>query len=78
MKRWYDNWDAISPIIKFSGDVRTVIYTTNTIESLNSTCRRPEQPAHRVPERRGLAESAVSVRVRGCEEADNAKKELLV
>ena len=40
MKRWYDNWDAISPIFKFSADVRTVIYTTNAIESLNSTYRR--------------------------------------
>ena len=40
MKRWYDNWDAISPIFKFSKDVRMVIYTTNTIESLNSTYRR--------------------------------------
>lgn len=37
MKRWYDNWDAISPIFKFSKDVRMVIYTTNAIESLNST-----------------------------------------
>jgi len=40
MKRWYDNWDAISPIFKFSTDVRTIIYTTNAIESLNSTYRR--------------------------------------
>ncbi len=40
MKRWYDNWDAISPIFKFSNDVRTVIYTTNAIESLKSTYRR--------------------------------------
>ena len=40
MKRWYDNWDAISPIFKFSADVRTIIYTTNAIESLNSTYRR--------------------------------------
>lgn len=40
MKRWYDNWDAISPIFKFSSEVRTVIYTTNAIESLNSTYRR--------------------------------------
>lgn len=37
MKRWYDNWDAITPIFKFSPDVRKVIYTTNAIESLNST-----------------------------------------
>lgn len=40
MKRWYDNWDAISPIFKFSSTVRKVIYTTNAIESLNSTYRK--------------------------------------
>lgn len=34
------NWDAISPIFKFSKDVRMVIYTTNAIESLNSAYRR--------------------------------------
>lgn len=40
MKRWYDNWDCISPIFKFSSAVRKVIYTTNAIESLNSTYRK--------------------------------------
>ena len=40
MKRWYDNWDAVTPIFKFSPEVRKVIYTTNAIESLNSTYRR--------------------------------------
>ncbi len=40
MKRWYDNWDAVSPIFKFSSTVRKVIYTTNAIESLNSTYRK--------------------------------------
>jgi putative transposase len=40
LKSWFKNWDAISPIFKFSADVRTVIYTTNAIESLNSTYRR--------------------------------------
>ena len=34
------NWDAISPIFKFSTTVRKVIYTTNAIESLNSTYRK--------------------------------------
>ena len=32
MKRWKDNWDAVSPIFKFSTTVRKVIYTTNAIE----------------------------------------------
>jgi transposase-like protein len=40
MKSWTTNWDVISPIFKFSADVRKVIYTTNAIESLNSTYRR--------------------------------------
>ncbi len=40
MKRWYDNWDAVSPIFKFSAVVRKVIYTTNSIESLNATYRK--------------------------------------
>ena len=40
MKRWDENWDVISPMFKFSQDVRKVIYTTNAIESLNSALRR--------------------------------------
>ena len=40
MKRWERDWDAISPIFKFSSDVRSVIYTTNAIESLNATYRK--------------------------------------
>lgn len=40
MKRWEENWDVISPMFKFSADVRKVMYTTNAIESLNSVLRR--------------------------------------
>ena len=40
MKRWKDNWEAISPIFKFSATAPKVIYTTNAIESLNSTYRK--------------------------------------
>lgn len=40
MQRWADNWDVISPMFKFSAQVRKVIYTTNAIESLNSGYRR--------------------------------------
>ncbi len=40
MRSWETNWDAISPIFKFSANVRSVIYTTNAIESLNSTYRK--------------------------------------
>lgn len=37
MERWYKNWAAITPIFNFKASVRKVIYTTNAIESLNST-----------------------------------------
>lgn len=40
MRSWKQNWDAISPIFKFSIEVRKVIYTTNAIESLNATYRK--------------------------------------
>lgn len=40
MKSWKYNWDTISQIFKFSVVVRKVIYTTNTIKSLNFTYRK--------------------------------------
>ena len=40
MNRWEENWDAISPIFKFSKDVHTAFYTTNAIEPLNASYRR--------------------------------------
>lgn len=40
MKSWYTNWDALTPLYKFSENVRKLIYTTNAIESLNSSYRR--------------------------------------
>lgn len=55
MKSWYKNWDVISPIFKFSADVRKVIYTTNAIESLKS-----EQTEKRVSQRYGAVKGTVS------------------
>ena len=40
MKRWIENCDVVVPIFKFSKDVRKIIYTTNAIESLNSSYRK--------------------------------------
>ena len=40
MKSWKQNWDAVSPIFKFSTEVRKVMYTTNAIEGLNATYRK--------------------------------------
>ena len=43
MNRRHGSWDAVSPIFKFSKDVRTAFYTTNAIESPNSSCRLNRQ-----------------------------------
>lgn len=40
MNRWEDNWSVICPFYKFSQRIRKMIYTTNSIESLNSGYRR--------------------------------------
>ena len=40
MTSWYQNWYVLIPIFKFSLEVRKVIYTTNAIESLNSTYKK--------------------------------------
>ena len=40
MSSWYQHWAVLTPIFKFSLKVRKVIYTTNAIESLNSTYKK--------------------------------------
>ena len=37
---WRTNWERVVPFLDFPPDVRRVIYTTNAIESLNSTLRK--------------------------------------
>ena len=60
MKCWKDNWDTISPILKFSSDIRKVIYTTNSIESLNFHLSEIKSAEKRISERYSVAESPVS------------------
>ena len=37
---WRSNWERVVPFLDFPPDVRRVVYTTNAIESLNSTLRK--------------------------------------
>ncbi len=37
---WHSHWDNIIPFFAYSEEIRKVIYTTNAIESLNSTLRK--------------------------------------
>ena len=39
-KTWEENWDAICPFFQFSEHIRRIMYTTNTIESLNRQFRK--------------------------------------
>jgi putative transposase len=38
------NWGRIAPMFEYPAEIRRVIYTTNAIESLNSTLRRAVNP----------------------------------
>ena len=57
MKSWEVNWDVLSPIFKFSKDVRKVIYTTNAIESLNSTYKKLNSQRRVFPSDKALLKS---------------------
>lgn len=37
---WRDNWERVVPFLDFPPEIRRVIYTTNAIESMNSTLRK--------------------------------------
>jgi putative transposase len=37
---WRSNWERVVPFLDFPPDVRRIIYTTNAIESLNSSLRK--------------------------------------
>lgn len=54
MKSWELNWDVLSPMFKFSKEVRTLIYTTNAIESLNSTYKKLNRQRSVFPSDRAL------------------------
>lgn len=57
MKSWEHNWDVLTPIFKFSSDVRKVIYTTNAIESLNSTYKKLNRQRTVFPSDKALLKS---------------------
>ena len=40
LRNWEENWDAICPFFNYSDSIRKIMYTTNTIESLNRQFRK--------------------------------------
>lgn len=57
MKSWEYNWDVLTPIFKFYADVRKVIYTINSIESLNSTYKKLNRQRTVFPSDKALLKS---------------------
>jgi transposase-like protein len=40
IRAWTESWDRFTPFLAFDAEIRTVIYTTNMIESLNAQFRQ--------------------------------------
>lgn len=76
MKRWHENWDAISPIFKFSKDARTTFYTTNAIESLNSTLRRLNRQRSVFPSSQALLKALYLATFEATKKMDDAYSKL--
>ena len=50
---WRRNWEHITPFFEFPAEIRKVIYTTNAVESLNSSfCAKSSRRAARFPMKR--------------------------
>ena len=55
VRSWRRNWAQVIPFFAFSAPIRKVIYTTNAIESLNSTVRRAVRTRGHFPNDRAAA-----------------------
>ena len=40
VKSWKDHWNEVSPMFKYSPEIRKLIYTTNAIENFNRQLRK--------------------------------------
>jgi len=40
LKSWRDNWDELTAYFDYPQEIRKIMYTTNAIESLNSSIRK--------------------------------------
>ena len=66
VRSWRSAWDRVVPFFAFSAPVRRAIYTTNAIESLNSTVRRAVRTRGHFPNDRA-ATKLIYLALRGVE-----------
>ena len=57
LKNWLDNWDSIVPFFKFGPELRKIMYTTNSIESLNNSYKRINKGRRIFPTEQSLEKS---------------------
>lgn len=57
LKNWLDNWDSIIPFFKFGPEIRKLMYTTNSIESLNNSYKRINKGRRIFPSEQSLEKS---------------------
>ena len=76
MSSWYQNWDVLTPIFKFSLEVRKVIYTTNAIESLNSNYKKLNRQRTVYPRRQSIIKSVVFINNGSNKEMESTIKKL--
>jgi len=51
---WLNNWDTLSTYFKYPNEIRRLIYTTNTIESINSIFRKLTKNRNAFPDEMSL------------------------
>ena len=49
VKAWRDAWDDFEPFLEFPVELRTIVYSTNAIESLNARFRKAAVRRGRFP-----------------------------
>ena len=57
-KSWRDNWERVTPFLQYPQEIRRAIYTTNAIESLNSSIRKALRPRGHFPNDEALLKLA--------------------
>ena len=57
VKSWQDNWDHLTAYFDFPVEIRTMIYTTNAIESLNSVIRKYTKTKNIFPDDQAVLKS---------------------
>lgn len=77
-RSWKDNWVNLSTYFKYPQEVRTLIYTTNTIEGFNRQLRKANEIQNSISDRRLAAQNALPCDDRHNEEMDGQAQRLRI